>query len=328
MRVLVTGATGFIGRHLIERLVAAREQVRTLVRSSANASWLEAMNVEVVRGDIGDACVVKHAAEKCEIIFHLAAKTEASGLLSRQEVRAANVQGTENIVRAALAGGVGRLVFCSSVAVYGRMTKNRRIDENTETNPDSPYGESKVLGEHILLSAWQREGLPVVVARLSTVWGPGTTSWLGLFRNIASRRFRLIGAGTNFHHIADVSDVVEGLRLCSSIKGIEGRTFILSGREAVQLRMLAEIIGEEVGTTSFSTPLPSAPLHVYRALDRMAVALIGRQLPRADRLALFLGDRTFDIARARQELGYVPRIDLKDTIHRMAEWFRALGHLA
>jgi nucleoside-diphosphate-sugar epimerase len=160
------------------------------------------------------------------------------------------------------------------------------------------------------------------------VWGPGTTSWLGLFRNIACSRFRLIGAGTNFHHIADVSDVVEGLRLCSSIKGIEGRTFILSGSEAVQLRKLAEIIGEEVGTTSSSTPLPSAPLHVYRALDRMAVALIGRQLPRADRLALFLGDRTFDLTRAREELGYVPRIDLKDTIHRMAEWFRALGHLA
>jgi len=265
--------------------------------------------------------------DKCGVIFHLAAKTEAAGLLSRQEVRVANVQGTENVARAAVRAGVGRLVFCSSVAVYGRMAKNRLIDENTETDPDSPYGESKVLGERIVLSARQREGLPVVVARLSTVWGPGSTSWLGLFRSIISGQFRLIGAGTNFHHIADVSDVVEGLRLCAYTKGIEGRTFILSGSEAVQLRRLVEMIGKEVGATRFSTPFPAAPLHVYRVLDRMAVALIGRKLPRADRLAMFLGDRTFDIARARQELGYVPRINTKGTIHRMAEWFRAHGHL-
>lgn len=88
------------------------------------------------------------------------------------------------------------------------------------------------------------------------------------------------------------------------------------------------MIGEEVGTTRFPANLPAAPLHVYRALDRMAVALIGRKLPRADRLALFLGDRRFDIGKARQELGYVPEISTKDTIHRMAEWFLAEGRLS
>ena len=227
--------------------------MKALVTSSADAAWLEALGVEVVRGDIGDAYAVQRAADECGIIFHLAAKTEAAGLLSQQEVRVANVRGTENIARAALRASVGRLVFCSSVAVYGRMAKNRLIDENTETDPDSPYGGSKVLGEQIVLSARQREGLPVVVARLSTVWGPGSTSWLGLFRSIVSGQFRLVGAGTNFHHIADLSDVVEGLRLCASTKGIEGRTFILSGDEAVQLRRLVEMIGEEVGATRFST---------------------------------------------------------------------------
>jgi nucleoside-diphosphate-sugar epimerase len=122
-------------------------------------------------------------------------------------------------------------------------------------------GESKVLGGRIVLSARQREGLPVVVAHLSTVWGPGSTSWLGLFRSIISGQFRLIGAGTNFHHIADVSDVVEGLRLCAYTKRIEGRTFILSGSEAVQLRRLVEMIGKEVGATRFSDAFPgrSAP---------------------------------------------------------------------
>lgn len=327
MHVLVTGATGFIGRHLVERLIAAREHVKVFVRPASDADWLDTLGVEVVRGDLGDASAIERAADKCEIVFHLAAKTETAGLLSKHDVQVANIQGAENVARAAVRAGVERLVFCSSVAVYGRIAKNQLIDEDTETNPDSPYGESKVLGEQVVLSARQRSGLPVVVARISTVWGPGTTSWLGLFRSIASGHFRQIGKGLNHHHVADVSDVVEGLLLCAFVKGIEGRTYILAGSESMQLHELVKMIGGEVGVTRFPANLPAAPLHVYRVLDKMAVALIGRKLPRADRLALFLGDRTFDITRARQELGYAPRVRTKDTIRRMADWFRAQGYL-
>jgi len=327
MNVLVTGATGFIGRPLVERLTDDGHHVRALVRPQTSAKWLDPLGVKVVRGDIGDASAVERVVGKCEIVFHLAAKTEAAGLLSRQDVQVANIQGAENVARAAVRAGVERLVFCSSVAVYGRIAKNQLIDEDTEINPDSPYGESKVLGEQVVLSARQRSGLPVVVARISTVWGPGTTSWLGLFRSIASGHFRPIGKGTNHHHVADVSDVVEGLLLCGFVKGIEGRTYILAGSESMQLRELVKMIGEEVGVTRLPANLPAAPLHIYRVLDRMAVALIGRKLPRADRLALFLGDRTFDITRARQELGYVPRVRTKDTIRRMTEWFRVQGFL-
>lgn len=326
MNVLVTGATGFIGRHLVEWLAHEGGHVKALVRPEANTSWLNALGVEIVRGDLCDAKAVERAAENCQVVYHLAAKTEALSLLSRKDVQMANVQGTDNVARAVVRAGVERLVFCSSVAVYGRIVKNQMIDENTQTNPDSPYGESKLIGERVVLSR-ERDGLPAVVARISTVWGPGTSSWLGLFRSIASGRFRLIGAGHNHHHLADVSDIVDGIILCGSVKGVEGRTYILAGSESVQLRELVEMIGEEVGVTCFPEHLPAAPLHVYRVLDRIAVALIGRKLPRADRLAIFLGDRTFDISRARQELGYIPRISTRDTIRRLAEWFRVQGYL-
>lgn len=170
MHVLVTGATGFIGRHLVERLIAAREHVKAFVRPASNVAWLDTLGVEVTRGDLGDAHAIERAADKCGVVFHLAAKTETAGLLSKHDVQVANIQGAENVARAAVRAGVERLVFCSSVAVYGRIAKNQLIDEDTETNPDSPYGESKVLGEQVVLSARQRSGLPVVVARISTVW--------------------------------------------------------------------------------------------------------------------------------------------------------------
>jgi len=327
MNVLVTGATGFIGRHLIQRLISEGRHVRALALPNEDTSAIESHGIEIVHGDIGDASAVERAAENCQLVFHLAAKTEALGLLSRKEVQITNVGGTENVARAAVRAGVQRFVFCSSVAVYGRIIKNRMIDENTETNPDSPYGESKLLAERIVQPSRERDGLPAVVARISTVWGPGNASGLGLFRSIASGHFHLIGDGTNYHHIADVSDVVEGLLLCGSVKGVEGRTYILAGSESVQLRELVQMIGEEVGVARFSASLPVTPLHVYKVLDRLAYSLMDLRLPRADRLPLFLGDRSFDISRARQELGYVPRVGTRETIHRMAEWFRDEGCL-
>lgn len=150
-------------------------------------------------------------------------------------------------------------MFCRSVSVYGRIAKKKLIDEHTATDPDSPYGQSKVLGKQIVLSSRIREGLPVWVASIATVWGRGTTGWLGRFRSIAFGQFRLIGKGINYHHLVDVSDVVEGLLPCGARRGIEGRTYILAGSESVQLRR----IGEEVGLTSFPGNFPSTPLPLW-----------------------------------------------------------------
>lgn len=107
MQVLVTDATGFIGRHLIERLVASRVHVRALVRSIEGVVWLEAHGVEVVRGDVGDASAAEQAAGGCNIIYHLATKTNSVGHLLQHDMRVTNVQGTENVAGSAKFAGVG-----------------------------------------------------------------------------------------------------------------------------------------------------------------------------------------------------------------------------
>jgi nucleoside-diphosphate-sugar epimerase len=325
MKTLVTGATGFIGRHLVKRLSEQGENIRALVRPNRDAGWLAALGVEVVRGDLTDPAAVAQAIKGCEVVFHLAAKTEGTGVVSRGDVRLANVEGTQHIADAASQAGVGRLVFASSVAVYGRVRPGETIDEATRAKPDSPYGESKLAGERIVARHIAR-GLPVVVARISTVWGPGTKSWLPFFQTVASGRFHLMGDGSNYHHIADVSDIVDGLLLCGSVKAAERNTYILTGPEAVRLRDLLHMICEELGAPKPHGQLPVAPLKVYRALDQLSRVLVGRHLPRADRLSLFLGDRRFDISRARHDLGYTPTIGTTEVIHRMVQWFRAQGH--
>ena len=274
MNVLVTGATGFIGCHLIERLTHEEGRIRALVLPEEDASALEPLGIEIVRGDVRDYQTVKRAAANCQLIFHLAAKTEASRP-PRNALEEVNIQGTANVARAALHVGAGRLVFCSSGALYGRAIKNRSINEDTIPTPDSAYGKSKLLAERILLSHHQRDGLPVVVARTSAVFGPRAMSWLNLFQTIASGRFRLIGAGDCHYHVADVLDVVEGIALCGSVKGVEGRTYVIAGSESVRLRDLIQTIGEEVGVTRLPMNLPAGPFRLYEIANRHVYSWTG-----------------------------------------------------
>jgi nucleoside-diphosphate-sugar epimerase len=324
MNVLVTGATGFIGRHLTERLIAEKVHVRVLALPEEDMSAFDHLGVEIVRGDVLDYESVQQAASNCQRIFHLAARTEASGP-SMKDFEEVNVQGTANVARAALSAGTGRLVFCSSGALYGRDIRNRAINEETIPVPDSPYGQSKFAAEQVLLSHHRRDGLPVVLARTSAVLGAGAMSWLNLFRTIAAGRFRLIGDGHNHHHVADIGDIVDGLVLCGAVTGIEGRTYILAGAESVRLRDLVQTIEEAVGGTGLLPNLPAGPFRLYETASRHLFSWTGRRLPRADRIDLYLGDRAFDLSRSRRELGYSPKVSTKEAVHRTAAWFKEQG---
>lgn len=326
MNVLVTGATGFIGRHLIERLTPEKGRLRALALPGEDTSALDHLGAEIVRGDVLDYQSLQRAASNCQLIFHLAARTEASGP-SRKALEEVNIQGTANVARAALFVGAGRLVFCSSGALYGRAIKNRSITEDTIPIPDSPYGQSKFSAERILSSHHQRDGLPVVLARTSAVLGPGAMSWLNLFKTIAAGRFRLIGDGHNYHHAADIADIVEGLALCGSVTDIEGQTYILAGAESVRLRDLVQTIAEEVGAPRLPTNLPAGPFRLYEMASRHLFSWTGYRLPRADRIDLYLGDRAFDLSRSGRELGYIPKVSTKEAVHRTAAWFREHGYI-
>ena len=324
MKILVTGATGFIGRHLVKRLASENYHVRALVLPREETSALDRLGIEIARGDVLDDQSLKRAASNCRLIFHLAARTESSGP-SRKDFEKVNVQGTVNIAKAALSVGVDRIVFCSSGALYGRDIRNLAINEETIPTPDSPYGRSKLLAEQALLSHCRSDGLSLVLARTSAVLGPGAMSWLNLFRRIGAGRFCMIGDGHNHHHVADIADIVEGLALCGSLASIEGHTYILAGAEPVHLRDLVQTIAEEVGAPGLPTSLPAGPFRLYETASRHLFSCTGYRLPRADRIDFYFGDRAFDLSRTRRVLGYAPKVGTKEAVHRTAVWFKEHG---
>lgn len=321
--ILVTGATGFVGSHLVESL-RGPEPLRALARPGSDVSALEAAGVAIVRADLRDPDAPHRAVRGCRVIHHLAALTSHSGASAR-DLFETNVEGTARLAAAALDAGVERFVFASAVKVYG-VARRGTIDEDAPRDPVSTYALSKARAEDLLFGLAEERGLPLVVARLGGMLGAGAVGWLGLFRSIADGSFRMIGRGRGRYPVADVDDVAAGLRRCADVPGIEGRVYNLTG-EAVTLAELVDAIADAVGGPARPRPLPAAPLHAWRVLQRAALALSGRSLPRFSRVELFLGDRVFDISRARRDLDYDPKTDLRESVARTALWFRERGLL-
>jgi nucleoside-diphosphate-sugar epimerase len=326
VKVMLTGATGFIGSHLVSRLVDRGDHLTALVRPGTDTFVLESLGVQVVRGDVRDQRAVELGVADCQVVYHLA-RSRGRGASARTALHSVNVEGAANVARAAVRAGVEQLVHCSSTTVYGHRIGKVRLCEDTPIKPDSPYAQSKVLGEQ---AVWSHAGdrLSVVVARITSVLGPRSMNWIDLFRSIAARRLRMIGPGDTHHHPADVSDIVEGLLLCGTVKGAERRTYILAGGEPILMRDMIQLIAGELDVRGrLPRTLPAGPFRLYMLLNEVVRTVADTSLPHADGVAFLLSDRILDISRARQELGYAPSVSVPEAIHRMAQWYRTRGYL-
>jgi nucleoside-diphosphate-sugar epimerase len=322
----VTGASGFIGGHLVRRLVGDGFAVRVLVRPDSEAGSLAGLGVEIARGDLADRASLARAAAGCAVVYHLAALTSIRSR-SEDEFEATNVLGSANLAAAAAEAGARRFVHVSSCGVYG--FRNRfPADEATPLRPDTPYRRSKARGESAVLECADRTGLPVVIARIASIYGPRATNWARLCRSIQSGGFRMIGNGRNRLHLTHVTDIVDGFRRCAETPGIERRCYNLAAAEAISIGALVARLAEALGANVKRRALPALPFRTTRHVDLALTNLFGLKLRRLHSYDLFLGDRVFDISRARKELGYDPRVSAEEGLPELVADLREAGRLA
>ena len=163
----------------------------------------------------------------------------------------------------------------------------------------------------------------MVIARPTGIYGPGDRRLLKLFRGVARRRFLFLGTGDIFYHLTYVDDLVEGFRLCGEMPGAAGRTYILAGGEVTTLNALVEAIAREAGVAPPRLRLPVWPFWIAGALCEAACAPLRIEPPLyRRRVDFFTKSRAFDISRARRELGFEPRVGLRDGIRRTLAWYR------
>lgn len=324
MRVLITGATGFTGGHLARTLAARGNRVTALVRDERRAGALEQDGIALARGDLRDRASIERAASGADVVYHIAAIYRQAGLRD-EEYRAVNALAVATVIEAARAAGVRRVVHCSTVGVHGDV-EHPPADEEAPLKPGDIYQVTKLEGERLAREAGGRTGVEVVIARPTGIYGPGDRRLLKLFRGVARRRFVVLGAGNIFYHLTYIDDLVEGFRLCGEVPAAAGRTYILAGGEVTTLNELIARIAEVAGVAPPRLHLPVWPFWVAGALCEAACAPLGVEPPiYRRRVDFFTKSRAFDISRARRELGYAPRVPLREGIERTLAAYRRAG---
>jgi nucleoside-diphosphate-sugar epimerase len=323
--VLVTGATGFTGGHLAATLARRGASVRALVRPKSRARFdkspLPGLGVEAVEGDLGDPASVQRAAGGVNVVYHIAATYREAGQLD-SAYRTTNVEGTRNLLEAARAGGVRRLVHCSTGGVHGHIA-NPPATEDAPFNPGDIYQETKLEAEQLVRQFGRDTGFDVVVARPIGIYGPGDTRFLKMFRGLARGNFPMLGSGRPFYHLTYIDDLVEGFRLCGTVPGAKGRTYILAGPRYTTLEELVALVARELGVRTPGVHWPVWPFWTAGLLCEMICVPLGIEPPLyRRRVDFYTKSRAFDTTRARTELGFAPKVDLEEGIHRTAEWYR------
>ena len=326
MRALVTGATGFTGGHLARTLLARGVRVRALVRQAERGAALATAGAELSVGDVTDRRALEAAVAGMEVVYHIAAVYREAGVKDAV-YRAVNAVAARDVIEAAAAAGVRRVVHCSTVGVHGDV-EHPPADEDAPLRPGDVYQRTKLEGEQLARDAGRRLGVEVVVARPSGIYGPGDRRLLKLFRGVARRRFPMLGTGRIYYHLTYIDDLVEGLRLCGEHTAAASRTYILAGGEVTTLNELVMRIAHAAGVPPPRLRLPVWPFWVAGAVCEALCVPLGIEPPLyRRRVDFYTKSRAFDITRARHELGYEPRVGLDEGVARTLGWYRDHGWL-
>jgi nucleoside-diphosphate-sugar epimerase len=326
MRILVTGATGFLGEHLTHRLLADGAQVRVLARSPEKAQPLVARGAELVAGEITDEAALQRAVDGVSVVYHLVGKLFIPGVPAEEYART-HVAGTRLLLAACRAqGSIERFVHCSTTGVLG-VTGDRPASESAPYRPTNPYERTKLQSEQLVRSA-MAQGLPGMIVRPGLVYGPGDLHLLGFFRAIQRGLFRPIGRRPVWLHPIYIDDMTEAFVRCGTDAQAVGECFHVAGRAPATVAILAATIARALGA-----PVPRGwiPLPVARALaaagDRLSARLRARAPLTTSRLDFLTHSRVYDVTRAEQLLGFVAGTELPEGIARTAAWYRQAGYV-
>lgn len=317
-RVFITGATGCIGSALTKRLSDEGAQVVALVREPKRADHISSLpGVEVIAGDLFAREAISQAMRGCDTVFHLAAKVHASEREARQtpeEFTRVNVEGTRCVLEAAIENRVSSFVFFSTVAVYPESEDE--LSEQTPPSPITPYGQSKLAAERLVLARAAQTGMHAVVLRPAVVYGPRDRGNVSrLIETIRRGRFFIIGDGTNRKSMVAVENVVDAALLVTGNEQSRGQIYNVCDERSYTLNEIAATIAESVGRKS---GFPRLPMGVAMLLGRAADAVSrvsGMNLPlSADRVRKLAGNTRYSAAKIERELGFRPGVELKQRL--------------
>jgi len=320
--VLVTGATGCLGRHLVDNLVQDGLTVRALTQQSSRTTHLDERGVDVQRGSLIDQGDIERAVDGVQTVFHLGGlvidnRPDDTSPDLWQEIERFNVHGTERLARAAAAAGAKRFVFCSSVRLAG--CGNQLLwDEDDPRTPSDLYSRGKALAEQSLAQVGRDTGLEVVSIRPRFIYGNYDRYVMPqLVRQVMRGWVPLPGGGRSIWGVVYVQDCVQALRLAAE-RAVAGKVFNITSGECLSLR---DILTETARAMDRPLRILNVPMPAVSALAtavEVGSRAMGRRPPLSRALLAWrLNDHHFSIARAQRELGYTPRYPLREALREI-----------
>jgi nucleoside-diphosphate-sugar epimerase len=326
MKVLITGATGLLGGHLIKELQQRNEQIRALVLPVENADSLIERGIEVVRGDITDASSLPPAVKDVDLIFHLAGMMGVWRPLA--DYRLVNVTGSENLYKAAQQAGVRRFVHTSSHTVYG-LGYGRYLTENDPLRPDpDPYSITKAEGDRLMRRLMLTSDVETVILRPATFFGPGDRLHYGrMAQKVKNGKGLIIGKGNNTLPFCYVTDIVQGFMLAAYHKDAPGNVYNITNDRPMTQQEIFDAIADDVHGKRPTLHLPYLPIYYGAIVAEKVVARVTRTKPVVTQLGamMFGSDNKHSAGKARRELGFEPQVELREGLKLAAEWFNAGG---
>lgn len=325
--ILIIGATGFAGGALARELRSRSKPVRAMVRpdTDSDPSVLREIGVELVEGDITNREDVARACEGVAKAYNFASPFR-SAKPSDQYFWDVNVGGVDHLVCAAQKHGLERFVHCSTIGVHGDV-QEIPCHEESLLNPGDVYQETKVEGEKVVQEAFD-DGARGVIMRPSSMYGPGDTRMLKLFRMVHNGVFVMFGSGEVWFHPAYIDDLVRGFLLCGKKEEALREAFILAGPEPVYLSELVELVADAVDVEPPRMRFPVKPLMMAAKTCEAVCEPLGIEPPLHERrVGFFTKNRYFTYEKARRVLGYEPQVSHEEGMKRTAQWYFENGYL-
>jgi len=328
-RILVTGATGFIGSHLVKRLLKeGKYEIVAMARNPTKAEWLEKEGIEVRYADLGQPDTLENITKGIDVVVHLAARMKFHEPF--EKMYPINVAGTHKLAKDAEKNGVNHFIYTSTTEAIGPAVGGI-ADENTPCNPVYDYGKTKLVSEQILREMHKNNDFPVTIVRPTGVYGPGDLYVAySTVRAIAKGKLSMIpGDGSHYIQFVYVKDLVEGyLKIINNEKTL-GETYILTSEDYYTYKEAFTIIANILG-------VPPPKRHVPVWFAKMGIWFIEKlnALRGIDDFVFHVSvvddmqvDRRYSIEKAKKELGYQPKYTFEEGMKETIQWYKENGYL-
>jgi len=326
VKALVTGATGFIGSHLVDLLLQKNYSVRCLIRKSSNTQWLDGTSAEYVYGDLFNTDALREAVNGVHYVYHAAGLTKAK---TKEEYYLGNVTGTKNVLDAVVTcnPSITRFIHISSQAAVGPSESKRPITEETAPHPLTTYGKSKWMAEEECLKV--AHSIPITIVRPPAVYGPRDKDILEFFKTMNKGLQPVVGFEEKYVSLIHVSDLVRGFVMAAEHANTVGQTYFITSKDVYGWKEIGEITRKVMNRRVLRLRIPEFGVFIVAAFAEFFSAFsLQPALINFEKARDMVQDYwTCDASKAKRDFGFEQEISLEEGIRMTVQWYKAEGWL-